>query len=121
MKNPDFFLASRETDLLEAPRACTRLKRLRSDTRDDLLLVEISPPLIGQGFGLGGRDIDMVLLATRHKGASLFPINEWPIFVHVARPLIENPCDREVIHDDEFVSIAWAELYLTHEQALKKG
>jgi hypothetical protein len=117
MDNPDFFLASSEGYRLTEPRSCMRIKRVRSDSRDDLLLVKVEPPLIGQLYGLGGRDIDTLLIATRHKGDSLFPIRKWPVFVHVARLLIENPERREQIHDNEFESIAWAELYRTKEDA----
>jgi hypothetical protein len=120
MHNPDFFLASSEGYRLTEPRSCKRIKRVRSDNRDDLLLVKVEPPLIGQLYGLGGRDIDTLLIASRHKGHSLFPIRKWPVFVHVARLLIENPEQREQIHDDEFESIAWAELYRTKEDARVK-
>jgi hypothetical protein len=118
MQNPDFFLASSESYRLAEPRSCKRIKRVRSDNRDDLLLVKVEPPLIGQ---LGGRDIDTLLIATRHKGDSLFPISKWPVFVHVARLLIENPERREQVHDNEFESIAWAELYRTKEDARVKA
>ncbi len=121
MDNPDFFLASSEGYRMEEPRSCKQIKRLRSDTRDDLLLVKIEPPLIGQSYGLGGHDIDTLLVATRHKGDSLFPIKEWPVFVHVARLLIDNPEKREKIGDDEFESIAWAELYQTEDDARTKA
>jgi hypothetical protein len=121
MDNPDFFLASSEGYRLEEPRSCKRIKRVRSDNRDDLLLVKVEPPLIGQPYGLGGRDIDTLLVVTRHKGDSLFPIKEWPVFVHVARLLIENPEERELIHDNEFESIAWAELYATEAAARAKS
>lgn len=85
--------------------------------RDDYLLVRIEPPIIGQRYGLGGRDIDCVLLATRHEGASLFPIREWPVFVHIARLRIEHPEDRDEVNDDELSSIMWGELYPTEEDA----
>ncbi len=117
MDDPDFFLASTEGYDLEEPRACKRLRRVRSDHRDDLLLVTCEPPLIGQKYGLGGRDIDTLLIATRHVGPSLFPITEWPVYVHVARLLVEGPEHRDLIHDDEFQSIAWAELYRTADDA----
>ena len=121
MNNPDFFLASSEGYRLEEPRSCKRIKRVRSDNRDDLLLVKVEPPLIGQPYGLGGRDIDTLLVATRHKGDSLFPIKEWPVFVHVARLLIENPEEREQIYENEFESIGWAELYATEATARAKA
>jgi hypothetical protein len=121
MHKADFFLASSEGYGLTEPRSCKRIKRVRSDNRDDLLLVKIEPPLIGQPFGLGERNIDTLLIATRHKGDSLFPISRWPIYVHVARLLIDNPERRDQIHDNEFESIAWAELYRTQKDARMKA
>jgi hypothetical protein len=118
---PHFYLASSEGYDLTEPRRCWRIKRLATNTRSDLLLVRIEPPLVGQKYGLGGRDIDLVVVATRHQGDSLFPVKEWPVFVHVARPLIENPQDHDRLRDEEFESIAWAELYPSEEDARIKA
>jgi hypothetical protein len=121
MSEPDFYLASTEGYELESPRRCWRVKRLASESRNDLLLVKIEPPLNGQKYDMGGRDIDLVLIATRQQNASLFPINEWPLYVHVARPLIDNPENRDVLRENDFESIAWAELYRTEEDARLKA
>jgi len=121
MNRPDFFLASSEGYGLEEPRRCWRVKRVATDKRDDLLLVTIDPPLLGQDYGQGSRDLDLVLVATRHEGASLFPVNEWPVFVHVVRPLITNPQDRDMFRKGEYESIAWAELYPTEQDARMKS
>lgn len=121
MSEPDFYLASSEGYDLESPRRAWRVKRLSTDGRDDLLLLKVDPPLLGQKYGLGSRDVDMVLVATRHHGSSLFPINEWPIFVHVARPLVEHPELRDYLRPNEFESIAWAELYRTERDARSKA
>ena len=43
------------------------------------------------------------------------------MFVHVARLLIDNPEQREQIQDNEFESIAWAELHRTEEDARVKA
>ena len=121
MSTPDFYLASSEGYNMEEPRRCWRVRRVATPGRDDFLLVKIDPPLIGQNYGLGDRDVDLVLIATRHVGSSLFPINEWPIFVHVARPLIENPELHDRLRDDQFQLIAWAALYQTEEKARLKA
>jgi hypothetical protein len=118
--SPDFYLASSEGYNLAEPRKCFRIKRLRGDARDDYLLIHIDPPIIGQQYGLGGKDISEVIVATRHKGDSLFPITNWPVFVHVARTLSEHSEEREVLHDGEFEEIAWAELYPTEADARQK-
>jgi hypothetical protein len=61
-----------------------------------------------------------VVLAARHAGESLFPIQRWPVFVHVARPLVPIEA-RDVLHDDEMESIAWAEIYQTEGAARTKA
>ncbi len=120
MKNPDFYLASTEGYDLEEPREGKCLKRLSFEHRDDLMLVRIEPPLIGQRFGLGSQDIDTVIIGTRHKGESLFPIVRWPVYVHVARPLVADVQERSSLRDSEFETIAWAEIYPTLEAARQR-
>ena len=119
--HPEFYLASSEGYGMEEPRSCWRLERLASAKRDDLLLIKIDPPLPGQKYGLGGHDLDRVLVATRHDGASLFPIKEWPVFVHVARLLSNIPQEHRPLREEDFESIAWAELYKTEEDARHKA
>jgi len=120
MKAPDFYLASTEGYDMDVPRRGWRVKRMSTPERDDLLLARIDPPLPGQEYGLGANYIDLVLLATRHKGTSLFPITEWPAFVHVARPLVNDVESRNSLLDSELQNIAWAELYRTEEDARLK-
>ena len=116
---PDFYLASSEGYDMEEPRKCYKIKKLNG-IKNDYLLIKIDPPIIGQKYGLGGKDIDKVLVFTRHVGASLFPINKWPVYVHVARLLIENPESIDKISPNEYHRIAWAELYQTEEKARNK-
>jgi hypothetical protein len=119
MMPADFYLASSEGYEMDCPRRCRAIKRLRGDDRDDYLLISIDPPLSGQVFGLGGRDIDQAIVATRHQGESLFPIKRWPVFVHVARLLVPYE-GQEAVRNDEVEAIAWAELYATEEAAWAK-
>lgn len=109
---PDFYLASSEGYcMMEEPRKAYRIKRLRGERRDDYLLIRIDPPLIGKQYGRGAGDIDQVVVATRHRGDSLFPMREWPVFVHVALPLVDAPQDRDTLRKRELEEIAWAALY----------
>src|SRR5690349_5287861 len=86
---PDFFLttAGELRELLVEPRACWNRGRLRDGFRDDYMLVEISPVLIGQGFGLGSVDITQLIISTRFQGTTLYPVSEWPSHVYVYRIL----------------------------------
>jgi hypothetical protein len=78
---------------LLGPRKCFVEERLSAETvhpRDDYLRVRIEPPIIGQPYGLGDKDIEDVVLATRYVGSTLHPINEWPMPVFVCRIINEK-------------------------------
>ena len=102
---------------IEELRECIEVTRLRDHFRDDYMLVEITPPIIGQPFGLGGKDIEQALLATRHQGHTLYPIRQWPVHVYVIR--IKNPqiavLKRLTEHDVEM--IGWGVLYQSRDEA----
>jgi hypothetical protein len=117
MNEPDFYLASAESHGFEEPRRAWRLKRLRSDSRDDLLLIRVEPPIRTRS----GQDLETVIVATRHKESSLFPVDKWPVFIHVAEPLVAQSDLLEAVRSDEFRSIAWAELYRTEQEARDKA
>lgn len=116
----DFYLASTESYAFEATRRCFVIRRLRASRRDDYLLVKIDPPVIGQKYGLGGLDIEEVIIATRHVGDTLFPISKWPLAVHVARLLNKLSENANELADNEFEQLAWAELYPNEEAARRK-
>jgi hypothetical protein len=114
---PDFYLASTEGYRLEQPRAAFALRRLHGNGRRDFLVIRIAPPLPGDWYGLGDVAIDTLVLATRHEGASMFPISAWPLAVHVALSKVANVEQRARIQETDLVPIAWAELYPTEEAA----
>ncbi len=123
-REPDFYFASsdvRPDDDLAMPRKCWRIKRLQGDVRDDYLLIRLDPPIIGQPLGLGGKDLHMVLVTTKDRTASLFPIQRWPVLIYVLQLLIDDAESRDVIHDEEFALLGWAELYRTEEAARRKA
>jgi hypothetical protein len=110
-KMPDFYMTSNESLPLGRPRKCYRIKRIHANRRDDYLLVQVTPPLEIQLSGGTSNPIDELIIASRHKSESLFPIKKWPVTVYVLRPLVENPKERDVLKDDELVLIGWAEIY----------
>lgn len=84
--NADFFLSCEgESDSLREPRSCWLKGRLRDDERDDYLLVEVAPPVLGQAYGLGSDEITRLILATRHAGDVLPPREGSPVHVYVLR------------------------------------
>lgn len=118
LKKPDFFLsAAGEHAELSNPRACWVKSRLKDDVRDDYMLIEIEPPLIGQRYGLGGRDITHLIIATRHQGFTLFPITEWPSYVYIFRVLDETIIGETSFTPNQVEMIAWGMIYRMLDEA----
>ncbi len=105
----DFYLRLREGT--DEPRACWRKRRLRGESRTDWMLVAIEPPIIGQRFGLGSQDVYLLLLATRFREETLFPVSVWPVHVYVLRPLITSILDREEFNSEQVELIDWGVLF----------
>ena len=106
---PDFWLRASEGYNVEEVRACYKERRLAGHP-DGYMVCEIDPPIIGQPYGLGARDIDRVVFASRHVGFSLFPIEEWPAYVHVGLAAQVAEHEFAVKREDHRI-IAWGELY----------
>lgn len=115
---PDFYLSSTDTYGLENPRRVRGIKRIAIGQRDDALLAEIDPPIAA--WTSKESNTSLVILATRHTGGSLFPVSKLPLSVHVAKPLVENVESRDHLESTEIQTIAWAELYETEQDALRK-
>jgi len=79
----------------------------------------IKPSLYGYPYGLSSEYIHQIVLASRHKNFSLFPISKWPSYVHVAI-LQANALNLDTaLTKDHIRHIAWAELYQKKSQALE--
>lgn len=112
IQDSDFFLCAKgENDDLSQPRECWRRKRLRDNIRDDYLLVDIAPPLLGQRYGLGDKDITQLIIATRHQGFTLFPVTEWPAHVYVFRILDESLLKQAVFEAHQVEAITWGIIF----------
>jgi hypothetical protein len=115
---PDFFLsAAGENEDIASPRACWQKNRLKDSMRDDHLLVEIEPPVIGQKYGLGSEDITTLILSARYDGFSLFPVREWPCHVYVARILDAAVVRTLVFTRTQVEIIAWGMIFRTLDEA----
>jgi len=111
-----YFLSSLDSSRFEPVRECELLKQLWFDTGKKCALVKLNPPVIGQDFNVGA-DIESVVLANRHEGATLFPIDEFPCFVVIARPLKPGLEDRDTITMDDLQIIGSGELYRSRGDA----
>jgi hypothetical protein len=81
------------------------------------MLVEIEPVLLGQPFGLGARDVSILVLSPFFKGTTLFPIERWPYQVRVARLLDEAVLKTKTIEAKQVEGIAWGSVFKTLAEA----
>ena len=102
---------------LSTTRVCWIRGRLRDEIRDDYMLIEIEPPLIGQAYGLGDRDITNLLISSHLQGFTLFPIREWPCHVYITRILDESITKTLVFTKGQVEMIGWGAIYRTIEEA----
>lgn len=116
-RSPDFYLASKEGYGLEVPRKCWISAGLALDTRDDLALIEVTPPLMYEDPIQGEILLDRVAIAPRHVGASIFLVHEWPVFVHILRIKESVPVGNKNLSESDVENIAWGELYPTMDAA----
>jgi hypothetical protein len=112
MKNlePNFYLVSGERSDPQLPTACWTERRLQDSARDDYMLVRIDPPILGQKYGLGGLNIDHLILSARLAGRSLYPINEWPCHVYVMRIVNDQILKTLSLEKEDVQMIGWGTL-----------
>jgi hypothetical protein len=109
------FLSSLDSVRFEPVRECTLVKRLQFDSGKDCALVRIDPPIVAQDFGVAD-DVDLLVISSRHEGAGLFPITEFPVFVFLCLPT-DAVADAAVITTEDVTVIGWGELYRTADDA----
>lgn len=112
------YLSSLESYRFEPVRKCRLVRLIRFDTGKPCALVSLHPGVSGQDFGVPG-DLDTLILATRHEGASLAPIREFPCFVYIGIPSLHWDSSRDEISSDHVQIIAWGELYASAEDAAR--
>ncbi len=106
VKKPDFYLADGDcTDEFRLTRACYKFKKLIGPNKDGYMIVDILPTVL-----MYGKECNKVILATRTKGVSIFKIEEWPAYVHVAQ-LVNNLDKKFFVKKNETSSYDWAVIY----------
>lgn len=99
------------TELREpfAPRICHIIRRLHSEIRDDLALVEIEPSLPAHVYTTT-EDLRYVILTTRFQGSSLFPMSELPLAVYIC--VLKNNVipEKDMINSEDLIILDWGEV-----------
>jgi hypothetical protein len=112
MEGKIYYLSSLESETFKPTRKCIFLNKLHFDTGKECVIAEIDPPVPGQHFGTS-EDIKHVIFTNRYEGDTLFPVNEYPCFVFITKPLFDNIFKAQVITKDDLQILAWGELYRT--------
>ena len=114
---PCFYLASGEHAILREPRKCWIVKPIKTQYRDGGMLINVDPPFKGEWVDFNVQDIDTVMILPRHEGRTLFPINEWPLYVYIIRLLVDPSKLNDTLRQGEYTCDFWGELYETKEAA----
>lgn len=118
-RSPDFFLScAGEYKPLSEPRACWAKARLRNAIRNDYMLIEINPALIGQSFGFADKNITRLIVSARFEGYTLYPITRWPVPVYVCRILDDAMLATLFVKQNQVELIAWGTIFRTLEAAI---
>jgi|SRR5215469_3175434 len=107
---PDFYLVSTELRDAYERRGCRLVRRLRSELRDDLALVEIDPPLPRHVYDTE-EDVRWLVLGSRLENMSLFQLGGWPVPVYVCRLKVKGPPEGEAIASEDLTIIDWGEVW----------
>jgi hypothetical protein len=83
--------------------------------RNDYMLVRIKPSFCDERSS--PKEIDRLILSTRLKPCSLYPITEWPCHVYVMRILDESILQTAQFTRQQVEIIAWGALFQTLKQA----
>ena len=114
------FLASNEVIPNLSPRKCKILQRLWSDERQDYFLrMKIEPPINGHTVQIDKDEIDEVVVATRHKGASLHPISGFPVVVYICSIVNEVIRSTGIVSAKDLKILLIGEIFSNLEDAEK--
>jgi hypothetical protein len=113
--NKFFLTAAGEYHPLTSPRECSEIRRLRDTIRDDYMLVRIEPSFRDERSS--PMDIDRLVISTRLKPHSLYPITDWPCHVYVMRIVDDHLLEASSFTETQEEMIAWGTLFKTLAEA----
>lgn len=119
MEFKKLYLGSKDYSVFLEPRIATFVRFLEGPPhRCDFALLYIEPPIIGQEFGYGGKDIHFIVICPRYEGDDLHNISRWPFTVNVFIPksLDKDPPQYKALYSDEWTHVAETDLGRTKEE-----
>lgn len=118
---PDFFLGSSEhRGEWAKARSCWIVGPKSIKNELDCVLIEITPPVVGQMFGLGENNIDKLILTRRWDGGLPAAANTaTPVLIY--RILNSQVLRERVLRDSDVKLTAWGEIYSTLKAAEEAG
>jgi hypothetical protein len=116
MAGTTLYLSSLDSVRFETVRECQFERTLSFDTGKVAIETRISPAIVGQDFSVTA-DIDRVILAPRHEGATIDPVSEFPLFVFIAIPSRGLVRLQSPLRLDDLDVIGWGELYRSSADA----
>lgn len=110
----DFFLSSSDSSELNAlPRACTRVGVVRMSNGAAGVVVDLDPPLVGEMYKSEKESISRVVLVVRFGNGNIERPEEWPIYVYVLDPTIDDVASRTELREGEYEIAAWGDVFAT--------
>jgi hypothetical protein len=114
----DLFLGSSDSrgDFARARAAFARA-RLVGPNNGEYLWIRVDPPVIGQPFGRGEKDVHDLIVSPHLQGSTLFPVSGFPLYVYIYVALTDRVFEELRFEKEDVSMAAWGELYLTFEAA----
>ena len=81
----------------------------------EYLWVKIDPPVMGQPYALGEKDVTDVLLSPHFQETSVFPVSQFPLPVYIYRVLDDRVFTDPHPSPSLLKLVAWGEIYATRD------
>lgn len=115
---PDYYLSSLDdARFFSTTHECYVIKPVRLTTGREGVVVRVNPVVIGQQFGLGGTDIDYLVLICNIETDEIFPPSRFPCLVTVSFLLSYSPEIETLNPHKVMLGHFWCEIYKTKHDA----
>jgi hypothetical protein len=115
IQEPSFYLASYDCTTYFEPRLCFIKESVKVNDISGCMRCKVEPSITWPKIV---NNLDTVIFVPRFVGSTLFPINEWPIHVHVYEALEKNFGEKNCFDVKDLRRIMWGTLHKTYQEAL---